>query len=115
MGRGALVDRFWAKVEKTAGCWLWTASKDRQGYGYFDHGKAHRFSYVLHYGLISTAKPCVLHRCDNPSCVRPEHLWIGTRQENMVDRDSKGRGYKGDRHWTKDPIRRALRGWRNQK
>ncbi len=90
---------FWAKVEKSDGCWLWTASKDGAGYGLFGRidGKvhrSHRVSWALEHGEFPSL--CVLHRCDNPSCVRPDHLFLGTRDDNMRDRQEKGRQARGE-------------------
>src|SRR5713226_5546175 len=82
-------ERFWAKVEKTDGCWLWLAATNPKGYGVFSVDKktnnvefAHRVSYRLHYGEIP-GDMRILHHCDNPTCVRPEHLFIGTPDDNM--------------------------------
>jgi hypothetical protein len=90
-----LMDRFWAKVEKTDGCWQWTGSRNSDGYGNFhDRGthstKAHRFIYERTYGEIPPGYN-VCHRCDNPSCVRPDHLFLGTQADNMRDCQRKGR------------------------
>ncbi len=91
-----IADRFWEKVKKTRGCWLWTASKQAAGYGSFVVHKgdspvgAHRLSYELEIGSIPTGMQ-VLHRCDNPSCVRPSHLFLGTQRDNMRDMRTKGR------------------------
>lgn len=83
--------RFWAKVQKSAGCWEWT-SQCRDGYGLFSlQGKpvsAHRVSFFLANGEFDGD---VLHTCDNPPCVRPEHLFNGTHQDNMDDMYAKGR------------------------
>jgi len=97
--RPALI-RFWEKVNKTQTCWLWTACKDSWGYGEFRYKgkniKASRFSYQLHYGKIPKNK-FVLHTCDNPSCVNPGHLWLGTQSDNMKDMAIKKRQlYKGE-------------------
>lgn len=79
-----------------SGCWEWTASKMGNGYGkmYFNQGwtGAHRASYTLHKGLIPIGF-CVLHRCDNPPCVNPEHLFLGTQLDNIADMNRKGRQY----------------------
>lgn len=89
--------RFWSKVNKTNSCWEWTASKDH-GYGRFwldGHNLlSHRFSYSLINGPISRSQ-VVCHKCDNPSCVNPDHLFLGTRDDNMTDMVSKGRSAKG--------------------
>ena len=89
------VERFWMKVEKTESCWLWTAAINKTGYGDFyasrtKHVLAHRFSWVLHYGPVPDGL-FVCHHCDNPRCVRPDHLWLGTTQENTADMLKKGR------------------------
>lgn len=89
-------DRFWEKVDKSGKCWVWTACKQAFGYGKFVIKKgdspvaAHRLSYELEVGQIPKGL-FVLHRCDNPACVRPAHLFIGTQRDNMQDMRSKGR------------------------
>lgn len=91
-------DRFWAKVQKTDGCWSWTGAQFRRGYGAFQLGgstrKAHRIAYELEHGPIP-AGLYVCHRCDNPSCVRPDHLFLGTAADNNTDRSQKGRTKPG--------------------
>ena len=93
-GRPAII-RFWEKVNKTADCWTWQGGRRGQGYGVFwIHGAykpVHRFSWELHYGPIPEAM-LVCHHCDNPSCVRPDHLFLGTPQDNMDDMWNKERG-----------------------
>src|SRR3990167_10376201 len=101
--------RFWNKVNKTNSCWLWIASKFHDGYGQFRHEGsmklAHRISYELHYGPIPD-ELCVCHICDVPSCVNPEHLFLGTQQENMEDKVKKGRARGGNpRKLTEDQIK----------
>ena len=89
-------ERFWEKVDKKSfGCWEWTAHLDKRGYGRFgvSDGKgigAHRYSYALHNGAFKKAL-YVCHKCDNPKCVNPEHLFLGTHQDNMDDMVRKGR------------------------
>lgn len=93
-----LADRFWAKVEKSDGplCWLWLGTKNAQGYGAVSlpggkrMGRAHRVSWELTNGKIPEGLD-VLHRCDNPSCVRPDHLFLGDDKANMLDAKAKGR------------------------
>ena len=94
-GRRALRERFWAKVQKGAGCWLWTGCKGYDGYGHFRLGtrsatRAHRVSWELHYGPIPEGL-LVCHRCDNPTCVRPDHLVLGTSADNERDKARKGK------------------------
>jgi hypothetical protein len=93
--------RFWAKVHKADGCWLWTASKRNKGYGAFSYtldnkmiqDRAHRFSYRLHVGEIPPGL-FVLHHCDTPACVNPAHLFLGTNQDNVLDMHAKGRNVR---------------------
>ena len=90
------IARFWAKVRRGADgeCWEWTSSGTRDGYGKFSIAKrkmsAHRVSWIIAFGSIEDGA-CVLHRCDNPSCVNPGHLFIGTKKDNVEDMRSKGR------------------------
>lgn len=90
-----MADLFWAKVRKTENCWIWEGGYETDGdYGYFDingkRARAHRVAYELTYGAIADGL-FACHRCDNPSCVRPDHLFLGTNQENMDDCAAKGR------------------------
>lgn len=94
-----LTDRFWSKVNKTDDCWNWTANTDRDGYGNITVNKiqykAHRYSLMIHGVVVS--KGCIVrHTCDNPGCVNPAHLRIGTHQDNMTDKVSKNRQTKGE-------------------
>lgn len=92
-------DRFWEYVIKSDACWIWNGYKNQRGYGYIKViGKfiqTHRMSWVMHYGDIPEGL-CVLHKCDNPSCVRPDHLFIGTFHDNTLDAMKKGRICKGE-------------------
>lgn len=85
---------FLGHVEKTDGCWLWTGCRDKDGYGHFAMNgatvKAHRASYILANGPITEGLH-ILHSCDNPSCVRPDHLYAGTRSQNMQDMVNRNR------------------------
>ena len=88
-------DRFWDKVRVGDDCWVWTGGLYEGGYGNFLYytGKnigAHRYSWIYHYGEIPQGLQ-VLHKCDNPPCVNPEHLFLGTHQDNMDDMMAKDR------------------------
>lgn len=102
---------FWSKVEKTRRCWRWRGGQVKDGYGVFRFpgGKkagAHRVAYELAHGPIPEGM-LVLHRCDNPVCVRPDHLVLGTHQDNMRDRARKRRQARGEQHG------RAKLSWRD--
>ncbi|MDE2096668.1 MAG: HNH endonuclease [Patescibacteria group bacterium] len=115
------IKRFWSYVEKSddpSECWFWkgTQSSDKMNYGRFWHAgrleEAHRAAYVIANGPIGEGLHC-LHRCDHPLCVRPDHLFLGTNDDNIRDKIQKGRtvkgrsykeaalspGQKGERHW----------------
>lgn len=88
------IDNFFKKVNKTDSCWNWTASFKVGKYGAFGVNGiihlAHRISYHIHFGPISFVEQ-VCHKCDNPSCVNPEHLFLGNHRINMQDCTEKGR------------------------
>lgn len=89
-----LKDRFLANIDKSCDCWLWTGAKNKQGYGHLKiKGKtyrAHRVSYELFNGKIPPGF-LVMHKCDNPLCVNPNHLKLGTHKDNTQDMMEKGR------------------------
>ena len=93
--------RFMTKINKTpSGCWEWIASTDRDGYGNFNYPtststikRAHRASYDYFYGGIPEGMQ-VLHKCDNPPCVNPTHLYLGSNQQNVNDREDRNRNHK---------------------
>lgn len=136
-----ILDRLDEKTIKGASnvdCWEWTGTKNNMGYGMIQmkvdgkHGKrlAHRVSYQLRVGPIPANK-CVLHKCDNPECTNPEHLFLGTKKENYDDMVAKGRrinvwpghlpgrsGFipapqRGDNHWTRKRPSDVKRGENN--
>jgi hypothetical protein len=104
-----LAERFWRYVIRAPGngCWIWGGAR-RRGYGAFaiqranrarqDLVPAHRIAYELQYGAGSAAGKFVCHRCDNRACVRPDHLFLGTHDDNMQDMADKGRAAQGPRH-----------------
>jgi hypothetical protein len=111
----SLDERFWSKVTKVdgEGCWCWTANKNNKGYGLFRPGGvapkrlAHRLAYADAYEEIPKGI-CVLHKCDNPACVRPDHLFLGTMLDNTRDMDAKGRRRVGINPNNKPPTLRGV-------
>lgn len=106
-------ERFWSHVQRGPDCWIWTGAKARGTYGCFGHHvdrrnvivAAHRFAYELANGPIEghvaghpELEICVCHRCDNPICVRPDHLFLGNDAVNIADCIAKGRNSRGERH-----------------
>ena len=120
--------RFWEKVAKTDGCWTWQGAGRSMKYGRFWIGGRnelpHRVAWILTYGPIPDGL-CICHSCDNPKCVRPSHLFLGTHKQNSEDMVAKGRSASGDRspaklhpealqcgddHWSRRMPERVKRG-----
>lgn len=103
--RVSLSDRFWARVVKGGGCWEWQGPVRENGYAQIwvrerqKQVKAHRVSWEIHFGPIPEGL-WVCHRCDNRRCVRPDHLFLGTRTDNTDDMKNKGRADHGERRHT---------------
>lgn len=95
MSRDSLEQRFWNKVDTSGECWLWTGARYSNGYGRmrcapeFSYQNAHRVSWFLQHGSWPPRRLYVCHSCDNKLCVRPEHLFLGTSQDNMLDASNK--------------------------
>jgi hypothetical protein len=110
----APAEMFWKKVNKNGPipkhcpqlgrCWIWIGGKDRAGRGHFSYVKngvrinltAPRFSFEQEYGPLPASKPFACHHCDNPPCIRPSHLFVGSHQDNMDDCKNKGRMLAGE-------------------
>lgn len=118
---GTPKQRFWKYVDKKPkdDCWNWIGACDKDGYGLIGVNKklisAHRFSWEIHFDKIPK-NLCVLHHCDNPSCVNPHHLFLGTQQDNVDDKVKKNRQARGEDNgaskltWNKITQIRQLKG-----
>jgi hypothetical protein len=107
-------ERFWRFVEPdpNSGCWLWSGAHDKDGYGLirenYKNVRAHRLSYEMHKGAVG-ADLMVCHRCDVPSCVNPDHLFLGDNSDNQIDCARKGRN--ASQKLTVDAVREMRRIW----
>jgi len=116
--RAPLAERLWDQTEKTATHWWYLGARDPDGYGRICEGgaavrgakylRAHRAAWIVTYGPIPDGMQ-VLHKCDEPQCVRPEHLFLGTNLDNVADRESKHRNRFGERHGNAKLTDQAVR------
>jgi hypothetical protein len=99
-GKQPIEKRVMKKISKTDSCWEWTGTKDGGGYGIIKcdgvYKYVHRIMYELHKENIPEGM-IIRHKCDNPSCVNPQHLEVGTHCDNARDRDERQRNVKGER------------------
>lgn len=104
-----VADSFWSRVKKGDSCWEWQGTRHPTGYGFVRFTclaksmlQTHRLAWILTYGEIPEGF-CVCHKCDNPPCCRPDHLFLGTTKDNVRDMILKGRSVSlsGDNHWTR--------------
>jgi hypothetical protein len=103
-GRASITQRFgrYVYLLLSNGCWEWRGAKNERGYGLIGKEggrgagniRAHRLSYQIFYRVNLTKEECVCHRCDNPPCVNPDHLFVGSQQENLLDMFAKARNSK---------------------
>lgn len=111
------IARFWAKLDRTGNCWLWTGMKNGHGYGMWSvttQGKitkylSHRVAYTLMNGPIPPGK-WVLHKCDTPLCCKPDHLYLGTAIDNSRDMKERGRSATGDKNGMRKHPERHVSG-----
>lgn len=113
---GCMLERFWQNVEKSEACWNYK-TLNVEGYGIIAVGSgprrkqylAHRYAWKVYHGTLPPADMAICHHCDNPRCVRPEHLYVGTWKDNAEDRTRRDRHVRGERSWsaklTDDQVR----------
>ncbi len=110
-------EKFWSKVDigPTDQCWPWQGSKSKYGYGVYCLNKkimqSHRWAYLFTYGDIPEGK-YILHKCDNPACCNPHHLYAGTQRENVCDMYNRNRAYYQNKaRYRTIPIDPRLASW----
>lgn len=107
-------DQFWSKVHQTEGCWFWLRTTDRDGYGVLTIGGRQRRAAQVAWELVNDSpfptgmQAC--HHCDTPGCVRPDHIFVGTNQDNTRDSTEKGRRATGDRNGKRTHPESVIRG-----
>lgn len=109
--------RFWSKIKKCekTNCWEWTGGKDSDGYGVFyiaeidNNQRAHRVAWKFTYGI--EPNDLILHKCDNPACINPEHLFEGSHTDNMRDKSVKGRWKGKETYLEIDGVTKTLSEW----
>jgi hypothetical protein len=115
--RKQTAESFWARIEKRDGCWNWPGARFVSGYGKVRwHGKsklAHRVAWELARGPIPKGQQ-VCHRYDNPLCINPDHLFLGTMKDNMVDKIRKGRQARGEQCGGSKLTEQAVREMRSR-
>lgn len=103
-------------VNEETGCWEWIGLRDKNGYGRIKLERKTRGVHRVFYSIMISDVPdemLVCHHCDNPPCCNPEHLFLGTNQDNTADRHKKGRDASGDRHFSRTHPELLARGKKN--
>lgn len=98
------LQRFFSKFEKSNECWNWNGSKNEAGYGTLGNKYAHRMAWQIANNKEIPSGMVICHHCDNPSCVNPNHLFIGTQKDNMQDMIKKNRQVKKNNIGQKNPM-----------